>query len=273
MAIKQLIESGVVRTFKGGVVDASTDTSLPLIVINPKRLEVKITTPEPVKLIIAYTESSQAVVDIEVGPSASLSIVELYLADSYSKVNVNQAAGSICKSMTAILSSSNVSYNFSMLGEHAENIYSGVFIASGNQHATIDLTTRHMVSNCTSNSLIKGVSANKATGEFRGLVYVAPDAQKTDAQQQSRNIELDQSHIISLPQLEIYADDVRCSHGSTVGYADADALFYMRQRGLSENSARRLQIEGFINDIVSKCDIEHICCILQSAVTEKLANI
>ena len=109
--------------------------------------------------------------------------------------------------------------------------------------------------------------------EFHGFVYVAQDAQRTDAQQQNRNIQLDNSHIVALPQLEIYADDVRCSHGSTVGYSDAEAIFYMRQRGISEADARRLQIEGFVQDVVSRCHMEPVCAFVHDAVADKLSKI
>ena len=106
------------------------------------------------------------------------------------------------------------------------------------------------------------------------MVYVAPDAQRTDARQQSRNILLSETaRITTQPQLEIYADDVKCSHGATVGQMDAEAILYMRQRGLSEAQARRLQIEGFVGDVVVRCGIEPLCgAILElaSAKMEKL---
>jgi Fe-S cluster assembly protein SufD len=83
------------------------------------------------------------------------------------------------------------------------------------------------------------------------MVYVAQDAQRTDARQTSRNIEIGrEAHIVTKPQLEIYADDVKCSHGATVGQLDSEAVLYMRQRGLSEAQAKRLQIEGFLKDVV-----------------------
>ena len=107
------------------------------------------------------------------------------------------------------------------------------------------------MADCTSDSLVKGVAGGKATGEFYGLVYVAEDAQRTDARQTNRNIEIGpDAKIITKPQLEIYADDVKCSHGATVGQMDGEAIMYMRQRGLSEQQARHMQIEGFVNDIV-----------------------
>ena len=100
---------------------------------------------------------------------------------------------------------------------------------------------------------------------------MAQDAQRTDAQQQSRNILLsDTARITTWPQLEIYADDVKCSHGATVGQMDAEAVYYMRQRGLSEAEARRLQIEGFVGDIVRRCGIEPLGEALLEAVAAKM---
>ena len=104
------------------------------------------------------------------------------------------------------------------------------------------LRVSHNVGLCTSNSLVKGVAGGSASCEFNGLVYVAQDAQNTDARQTSRNIVLgDEARIVTKPQLEIYADDVKCSHGATVGQLDDDAILYMRQRGLSEAQAPRLR--------------------------------
>lgn len=110
-------------------------------------------------------------------------------------------------------------------------------------------------------------------GEFGGLVYVAPDAQRTDARQQSRNMLLSRTaRITTQPQLEIYADDVKCSHGATVGQMDAEAIYYMRQRGLSEAAARRLQIEGFVGDIVRRSSFEPLHEAVMELVSEKWKN-
>lgn len=270
MTVEKLIESGVLQPFNGGVL---SDPKQIAVAQNPKKLDVRIAEGSNARLVLLYTATTQSVVRIEVAKDAVLDIVEIYAADSYADITISQAEGSICKTMAAIVGSSNISCSYNLAGVMAENTLNAVFVASGSEHATLNLTTRHLVPDCKSNSLIKGISAGRATGEFHGLVYVAPNAQRTDAQQQSRNIELDNSRIISLPQLEIYADDVRCSHGSTVGYSDSEALFYMRQRGLSESQARRLQIEGFINDVVSRCDMEGVCSLLNEVVLSKLEGI
>ena len=129
----------------------------------------------------------------------------------------------------------------------------------------------HNVPDCSSRSLVKGVAGGEATGAFQGLVYVAPDAQRTDAQQQNRNILLSETaRITTQPQLEIYADDVKCSHGATVGQMDSEAILYMRQRGLSEQQARRLQMEGFVAAIAAHCAVEPLCEELYRRIVTKL---
>ena len=138
----------------------------------------------------------------------------------------------------------------------------------------LKLHTAHRVSDCRSNSSVKGVAGGEAVGEFGGLVYVAPDAQRTDARQQSRNMLLSRTaRITTQPQLEIYADDVKCSHGATVGQMDAEAIYYMRQRGLSEAAARRLQIEGFVGDIVRRSSFEPLHEAVMELVSEKMEKL
>lgn len=273
MTITEYITSGALKTFNGGVIDSGSQTTTPLVALNPKLLNVEVSAGAKARLVVACTDSVTASVEITLNEGAELDVVELYLKDSHVAVTVHQRQGSSLNIFSALLSSSNISYTHLLEGQHANNALNALYIATGNDHATLNLNTRHLVPECTSRTLIKGIAAHRATGEFRGLVYVAPDAQQTDAQQQSRNIELDNSHIVSLPQLEIYADDVRCSHGSTVGYEDKDALFYMRQRGIDETTARRLQIEGFVQDVVMHCSLEPLCSLVRDVVSDKLTTI
>ena len=146
-------------------------------------------------------------------------------------------------------------YTIDLDGQHASNRLRSAYIAGGEERTKVSLRVNHNVSDCTSDSLVKGVAGGKAVGEFYGLVYVAQDAQRTDARQTNRNIEIgSEAKIITKPQLEIYADDVKCSHGATVGQLDGEAIFYMRQRGLSEKQARKVQIEGFVGEVVFSSD-------------------
>jgi Fe-S cluster assembly protein SufD len=149
------------------------------------------------------------------------------------------------------LGDAQVGYTINLQGRQASNVLRGAFVAGGEERQRVGVQVNHLASDCQSDSLVKGIAGGKALGEFNGMVYVAQDAQRTDARQTSRNIEIGrEAHIVTKPQLEIYADDVKCSHGATVGQLDGEAILYMRQRGLSEEQAKRMQIEGFLRDVV-----------------------
>ena len=132
----------------------------------------------------------------------------------------------------------------------------------------------HLVPDCHSDVLMKGVASGTGYGSFDGMVYVAQDAQRTEAYQQSRNLLMgDRARIVTSPRLEIYADDVRCSHGATVGQMDDDAVYYMRQRGLSEAEARGLQLTGFVNDVVSRLGEGPLAAAVLAMAEEKIAEL
>ena len=133
----------------------------------------------------------------------------------------------------------------------------GLFVAGTGDRCRIKNEVRHNVPDCVSNQVVKGIADGEGYGLFDGLVYVAPDAQHTEAYQQSRNVLLaPTARIQTQPQLEIYADEVKCSHGATVGQMNEEQIYYMRQRGLSEDDARRLQLGGFVQEIVDKVSDE-----------------
>jgi Fe-S cluster assembly protein SufD len=128
----------------------------------------------------------------------------------------------------------------------------GKGVATLPPRADIEVRVNHLAPDCTSRQLIKGIAADAATGSFTGMVHVAPGAQRTDASQRNQNLQLtDSAHVFTRPQLEIYADDVKCGHGATVGRLDEEAIYYMRQRGVCEAEARRMQIHGFAAEIVN----------------------
>ena len=138
-----------------------------------------------------------------------------------------------------------------LVGEHAELNLCGMAIADKNQHVDNHTTIDHAVPNCTSNELYKYVLDEQAVGAFAGLVLVRPDAQHTSSQQTNRNLcATRDAHMYTQPQLEIYADDVKCSHGATVGQLDESALFYMRQRGIPVREARLLLMFAFVNEVI-----------------------
>ena len=160
-----------------------------------------------------------------------------------------------------------------LVGPDCESNLNGLYFADAAERVDVNMTVNHMVPGCHSAELVKGVVSGEAVGAFTGRVYVAPDAQHTEAYQQSRNIQLsDTAKIYTEPQLEIYADDVKCSHGATIGQMDEEAVYYMRQRGISESDAKRLQMFGFVNDVISKCpgdDLrERLATLAQSRIDE-----
>ena len=138
-----------------------------------------------------------------------------------------------------------------LAGEGAEINLCGMAIADKNQHVDNNTSIDHAVPNCTSNELFKYVLDDQSVGAFAGLVLVRPDAQHTNSQQTNRNLcATREARMYTQPQLEIYADDVKCSHGATVGQLDENALFYMRQRGIPAREARLLLMFAFVNEVI-----------------------
>ena len=146
----------------------------------------------------------------------------------------------------------NVLLDIEQAGEHAETYIYGLGILSGKQHISVRTRVRHSVPNGKSNQLLKFAVMGEAKGAFQGELIVAPHAQHTEASQTNRNVLLSPTATMQTqPQLEIYADDVKCSHGASTGQIDESALFYMQQRGISPDVARQLLLAAFFHDIVS----------------------
>ena len=150
------------------------------------------------------------------------------------------------------------------------NLY-GTYILNGRQHVDNHTVVDHMKPNCQSNENYKGIMGGNSTGVFNGKVFVRRDAQQIQAYQNNQNILLSDSAVInSKPELEIYADDVKCSHGSTTGQLDEDALFYMMARGIDKERAQRLMIQAFIGDVIEEVRIEEFKEYLFRLIEEKV---
>lgn len=144
-----------------------------------------------------------------------------------------------------------------LAGEGAEINLCGMAITDKNQYVDNHTTIDHAVPNCTSNELFKYVLDEQSVGAFAGLVLVRPGAQHTASQQTNRNLCVTrEARMYTQPQLEIYADDVKCSHGATVGQLDENALFYMRARGIAEKEARLLLMFAFVNEVIDKIRLD-----------------
>ena len=141
------------------------------------------------------------------------------------------------------------------VGEHAETYIYGLGILTGRQQIKVHTHVKHSVPNGRSDQLLKFAVKDEAQGAFIGELIVAPHAQHTEAMQTNRNVLLSPSATMhTQPQLEIYADDVKCSHGATTGQIDESALFYMQQRGIAPDEARRLLLAAFFHDVLQTLD-------------------
>ena len=140
-----------------------------------------------------------------------------------------------------------------IVGEGAHVNVSGLYICASDEQVSYTIRLHHRVPGCVSYQLFKGIVAGTARVRFDGRIIVAVDAQKTEAYQENHNLLLSETAVVdTLPQLEIYADDVKCSHGATVGRLNEDEQFYMRSRGIPEDEARILQMLSFLSPVIDK---------------------
>ena len=197
------------------------------------------------------------VIEVFVGRNAVFDLYELEETHTgntrFSNLYVRQEAGSnvLLNGMTLTCGTTRNTTRVLLAGEQAELNMCGMAIADKNQHVDNRTVIDHAVPSCRSNELYKYVLDEQATGAFAGLILVRPGAQHTDARQTNRNLcATRDARMYTQPQLEIYADDVKCSHGATVGQLDDAALFYMRQRGIPLHEARLLLMFAFVNEVV-----------------------
>ena len=149
--------------------------------------------------------------------------------------------------------------NFYQRGERCDSTLKGITILEGKQHVDHNTLVNHIEPNCESHQDYKGIFGDSSTGVFNGKVVVEREAQKTDAFQQNNNILIDDKATINAkPQLEIFADDVKCSHGCTIGQLDEEALFYLRSRGIAKKEARALLMYAFANNVLESVKIPEL---------------
>jgi Fe-S cluster assembly protein SufD len=146
-----------------------------------------------------------------------------------------------------------------LVGPGATSRVTGAYFADGDQHLDYDTFQEHAAPNTESDFAFKGALRERATAVWRGMIRVEEDAQKTNAYQENRNLLLsDQAHADSIPGLEIMANDVRCTHGATLGRVDREELFYLMARGLSRSEAERLIVRGFFQDVLDRIELEPV---------------
>ena len=173
---------------------------------------------------------------------------------------------------TFTLSGALVRNNLTMVldGEYIESHLNGLYLTNGNQVVDNHTLVDHQKPNCNSNELYKGIIEDKSAATFNGKIYVRKDAQKTNAFQSNKNILLsDDGTINTKPQLEIYADDVKCSHGTSTGKLDADKVFYLRARGLSEASAKKLLMRAFASEVVDTIKIDALREYVETKISKR----
>jgi len=227
-------------------------------------------------------ESSQSmhagVVEIHVGKGASLRFVELQSWGrnvwnfSHERARVDRD-GNLDWIFGAV--GSRLTKNFSDLdlaGEGAQGRMSGFYFTDGSQHLDHDTQQNHLAPHTTSDLLFKGALKGNSRSVWQGMIYVAPGAQKTDGYQANRNLVLDdKARADSIPGLEILADDVRCTHGATVGKLEKEPLFYLRSRGIPLEEAEKLVVEGFFDPVMQRIPFEGVRERFQQAIHDKLS--
>jgi Fe-S cluster assembly protein SufD len=205
---------------------------------------------------------TNSVTEIYAGPSARFSYSrvqnEHLNSNLLTNLFINQERDSQVKTNTITLHGGTIRNNTHVLlnapGAGSE-VY-GLSLSDRNQHIDNFVNIDHASPNCTSNQLFKCILDEQATGAFNGRILVRPDAQKTVAFQTNNNILMsDEAKMNSKPQLEIYADDVKCSHGATTGQLDENALFYMQSRGIPRHEARMLMLYAFAHEVIEKVDV------------------
>jgi Fe-S cluster assembly protein SufD len=218
------------------------------------------------------------IVEIKVSDGASLKFVELQSWGghvwnfSHERISVGRGAN-VDWIFGAV--GSHLTKNFSeldLVGEGATGRMSGFYFADGTQHLDHDTRQNHLAQHTTSDLLFKGALKGHSRSIWRGMIYVAPGAQKTDGYQANRNLILSpDARADSIPGLEILADDVRCTHGATVGKLEQEPLFYLKSRGIPQREAERLIVEGFFDPIMQRIPYEGVRLRFQQAIHEKTA--
>jgi len=220
---------------------------------------------------------SNTVTELVAGENAVVShyMIVRQADDSFnvSTLRIQQARSSNVATHSLLLSGALVRNNVHpvLAGEGAECLINGLFMANGRQHMDNYMLVEHASPHCNSRQFYNGVLNGHGHGVFHGRIIVHKDAQKTDAKQTNRNLLLsDEAQIDTKPQLEIYADDVKCTHGATIGQVEENALFYLRSRGLDEASAKHLLLLAFANECLDRMNSDQVRNHLERLVTEWL---
>jgi Fe-S cluster assembly protein SufD len=190
-----------------------------------------------------------------------------------STTHIRQIGKSFTHAVTISLNGGLVRNNLNIIldAKNCESHLYGLYFQSGNSHIDNHTIVDNIKPNCFSNELYKGILNDQATGVFNGKIFVRQAAQKTNAYQSNKNILLsDTSSVNTKPQLEIFADDVKCTHGCTVGRLNEEGLFYLQSRGISEKTARNLLLSAYASDILEQIKPEAIRSYVEKLISHRL---
>lgn len=222
---------------------------------------------------------SVAVTKIDIGENSKLDFIRTQILPDnhtfFGQTFVDQNRYSVFNDITVTLDGKFVRNNLysKFSGEFSETHFYGFYFADKNNYIDNHTFVEHSLPNCFSNEIYKGIISDNATAVFNGKILVRPNAQKTNAYQSNKNILLsDNATINTKPELEIYADDVKCSHGATSGALDSEQLFYLRSRGVSLETARNLLLSAFGEEIIEKIALQQVQEGLSELFESKLAG-
>ncbi len=275
VADNKIVEEPIILRFISDVRLANVGSQPRNLIIVGKNSQVKIA--EAYRTVGDNAAFVNTVTEIIVDDSA---MVDYYKVQSESDksyhigtTQVYQKGRSYFYSATATLNGGFVRNNLNVVldGEHIESHLFGLYVPNGKQHVDNHTVVDHRKPNCESHELYKGILMDKSTGVFNGKIFVREDAQKTNAYQNCRNVVTsDEATMNTKPQLEIWADDVKCSHGTTTGQLNDEAIFYMQSRGIPKKEAIRLQLLAFAQDVVTQIKIDSIREYIEELILEKL---
>jgi len=195
---------------------------------------------------------------------------------NYNSTKINSYSNSVFENFLLSLGPNFIKNEIhcNLLENFSSSFVNGIMLLNGNQHHELKTNINHKYENCKSSQLIKSVLLDKSSGTFQGKIYVDKRAQKTNGYQLSKALILSEnSEFNSKPELEIYADDVKCSHGSTTGNIDENSIFYLMSRGLTREQANKMIVEGFLNEVIETITESDIKLLISKLFKERINKV
>jgi Fe-S cluster assembly protein SufD len=268
------------------VLEVSLHTTGPDATLASPRLVIRMGPRSRGRLLLDHTDDGRqehftnAVVDIELAPGADLTIYRLQRQHDRAfhleriEARVDEGARLVVRDAQLGASLTRLDVSLVLAGRAASVELSGVFLADGTRHLDTHVSVAHRASDTTSLQDYRGIAANRGRGVFNGKAVVHEGAQGSNARQVSRNLLLTPgAEIDTKPDLEIYADDVQCSHGATTGQLDPAALFYLRSRGLGEAAARSALTRAFASSVLARVDLPEVATLVHDELDRRLLRL